>query len=450
MNIRALAAQTLTPLLDHRGSLKSRLPQMLNHCAERDRGLLRQLCYGTARDLFRLDAVAGYLLKRPFRKADLDIQALLLVGLYQLRSLRIPAHAAVSETVQAAHQLDKPWAARLLNAVLRRYQREQQRIDNQLEDREPFRWNHPQWMIDKLRGNWPDHWQSILEANDSPGPMTLRVNQRLLSREQALEKLASAGLAAHANPRCDTAVQLEEAVDTRLIPGFAEGAFSVQDEAAQYANRLLDPQPGDRVLDACAAPGGKLCHLLEANRALGQVVAVEMDPGRMAPLRDNLQRLQLSHECTLHQGDASASDWWDSQPFDRILVDAPCSGSGVTRRNPDIKFLRRNEDLLSLASQQLSILNNLWSMLKPGGRLVYATCSVFMQENERIIERFVKLQGDSRALPVPLEAGIARTYGRQLFPTPGEHDGFFYAILLKAPAGSSSEAVADGADRGSE
>jgi 16S rRNA (cytosine967-C5)-methyltransferase len=450
MNLRAQAANVLAPLLNHRGSLKSQLPSALAHCDERDRSLLRQLCYGTARDLCRLDSIARHLLKRPFKTADQDVHALLLVGLYQLRSLRIPPHAAVSETVSAAAEIDKPWAAKLLNAILRRYQREQAEIEARLEQDESFRWNHPQWMIDKLRGNWPQQWQAILAANDIPGPMTLRVNKRLLSLEEAVDHLRAAGLTGDPCTGCDSAIQLREAVDTHHIPGFADGAFSVQDEAAQYANQLLAPAPGHRVLDACAAPGGKLCHLLEANPGIGEVVAVEMEPARIERLRDNLERLQLSHECVLHLGDAGAADWWDGVPFDRILVDAPCSGSGVIRRNPDIKLLRRNEDLLALASLQLRILENLWSMLKPGGRLLYATCSVFPQENERIIERFVKLHADARPAPVPLTTGVARPFGHQLFPTPDGHDGFFYAILDKQSATAASDSAAGDADRGSE
>lgn len=439
MNIRVRAATLIASLLQQRGSLKSLLPEALDGCEPRDRPLLRQLCYGTLRDLYRLDAIANQLLKRPFREQDQDLRALLLVGLYQLRSLRIPPHAAVSETVDGAEEFNKEWAGKLINAVLRRFQREQEKLEAALADDEAFRWNHPQWLTEKLRHNWPDHWQSILQSNDNQAPMTLRVNKRLLTRESALSQLAEAGIEAIPGQFSPDAITLAAAQDTAEIPGFAEGRFSVQDEAAQLANLLLDTRKGDRVLDACAAPGGKLCHLLEANPSLGEVVAVEMEPARIERTRDNLERLKLSHECVLHLGDASASDWWDGKAFDRILVDAPCSGTGVIRRNPDIKVLRRNEEILSLANLQLSILSNLWRMLKPGGRLVYATCSVFPQENERIMQRFVKLHADAQAEPVPLECGIERPFGRQLFPVDGGHDGFFYAILTKRPdAGTSN------------
>ncbi|KEA62479.1 Ribosomal RNA small subunit methyltransferase B [Marinobacterium lacunae] len=431
MNIRVEAARVIEPLLNQRGSLKAVLPPALERCPAQDRPLLRQLCYGTLRDLYRLEAISAVLLKRPFKPQDRDLQALLLVGLYQLRSMRIPAHAAVSETVQGTRDLQKEWAGKLFNAVLRRFQREQADIETRLEHDEQFQWNHPSWMIDKLRHNWPDHWQSILKANDIQGPLTLRVNKRLLTRDEAIDKLSQEGFEATPCTHSPHALTLSEAIDIHKLPGFDQGFFSVQDEAAQLACALLDAQPGERILDACAAPGGKLCHLLETQPSLAEVIAVEMEPSRLERVRDNLERLKLSHECVLHLGDASAHDWWNGRPFDRILVDAPCSGTGVIRRNPDIKLLRRNEDILALANLQLSILENLWGLLAPGGRLVYATCSLFPQENERIVERFVKLHADARTIPVPLSCGIERPYGRQLFPVEGAHDGFYYAILTK-------------------
>ncbi|MBV1789313.1 16S rRNA (cytosine(967)-C(5))-methyltransferase RsmB [Marinobacterium sp. D7] len=431
MNIRVLAARVLEPLINHRGSLKSTLPEALVQCPTQDRALLRQLCYGTLRDFYRLSAIANALLKRPLQAQDQDLQALLLVGLYQLRSMRIPAHAAVSETVEGTRELNKAWAGKLFNAVLRRYQREQEEIESSLAQDEQFQYNHPLWMIDKLRHNWPDHWQSILQENDTPGPMTLRVNERSLTREEAIKKLTQNQITVTPGQHSPQALTLAEAIDVSKLPGFSQGLLSVQDEAAQLACILLDAKPGQRVLDACAAPGGKLCHLLETQPSLCEAIAVEMEPSRLEKVRDNLERLKLSHECVLHLGDASARDWWNGTPFDRILVDAPCSGTGVIRRNPDIKLLRRNEDILGLANLQLGILDNLWQMLAPGGRLVYATCSVFPQENERIVERFVKLHADAKSLPVPLTCGIERPYGRQLFPAAGEHDGFYYAILTK-------------------
>ncbi|WP_417534674.1 16S rRNA (cytosine(967)-C(5))-methyltransferase RsmB [Marinobacterium stanieri] len=431
INVRALAAQVLAPLLRQHGSLSTHLPAHLAHCPERDRALLQQLCYGTMRELFRLEQLANHFLRKPFKQQDLDIHALLLIGLWQLRSSRIPAHATLNETVDACAALNKPWASKLLNAILRRYQREQKQAEEALAQDPAFQWNHPQWMISKLQHNWPEHWQSILQANDQQAPMTLRVNKRLLTREKALQKLQEADIPAAACQFSDDGIGLDSPCDVSALPGFAEGELSVQDEAAQLAAGLLAAENGQRVLDACAAPGGKLCHLLEQNTHLQDVIAVELEPERGQRIHDNLHRLGLQLGCEVLTADASSQDWWDGQLFDRILIDAPCSGTGVIRRHPDIKLLRRGEDIAALASVQLSILNNLWSMLQPGGRLVYATCSIFGQENERVIERFIKQHPDAIHQPIDAPWGEARPFGRQLFPQPDGHDGFYYAVLDK-------------------
>lgn len=431
INVRALAAKVLAPLLRQHGSLSSHLPDALQHCPEQDRALLQQLCFGTMRELFRLEVIADSLLKKPFQDRDYELQALLLIGLWQLRHSRIPAHAALNETVDATSALNHDWARKLINAVLRRYQREAGQLEAGFADNPQFHWNHPQWMISKLEHNWPEHWQGILAANDQQAPMTLRVNKRQLTLESAQNKLQGAEIPAQQGHFSDTALVLEHAVDVRRIPGFDQGWFSVQDEAAQLSAGLLDARAGQRVLDACAAPGGKLCHLLEATPGLQDVVAVELEPARAQRITDNLMRLGLELECRLLTADATSQDWWDRQPFDRILIDAPCSGTGVIRRHPDIKLLRRGEDINALAQVQLSILSNLWPMLAPGGRLVYATCSVFSQENERIIERFIKQHPDACHVPINASWGISRPYGRQLFPQPGSHDGFYYAVLTK-------------------
>ena len=431
INVRALAAQVLAPLLRQHGSLSTHLPAHLAHCPERDCALLQQLCYGTMRELFRLEQLANHFLRKPFKQQDLDIHALLLIGLWQLRSSRIPAHATLNESVDACAALNKPWASKLLNAILRRYQREQKQAEEALAQDPVFQWNHPQWMISKLQHNWPKHWQSILQANDQQAPMTLRINKRLLTRKKALQKLQEADIPATACQFSDDGISLDSPCDVSALPGFAEGELSVQDEAAQLAAGLLAAENGQRVLDACAAPGGKLCHLLEQNTHLQDVIAVELEPERGQRIHDNLHRLGLQLGCEVLTADASSQDWWDGQLFDRILIDAPCSGTGVIRRHPDIKLLRRGEDIAALASVQLSILNNLWSMLQPGGRLVYATCSIFGQENERVIERFIKQHPDAIHQPIDAPWGEARPFGRQLFPQPDGHDGFYYAVLDK-------------------
>lgn len=438
INIRAMAAGVLAPLLRQHGSLSTHLPDALAHCPPQDRALMQQLCYGTMRELFRLQSLAAKLLKKPFKAQDMDLQALLLIGLWQLRSSRIPAHAALHETVEATHVLNKPWAKKLFNAILRRYQREHSALESQLGNDPCFTWNHPQWFIDKISHNWPEHWREILAANDQQAPLTLRANARQLTREQALANLRAESINATPCQYSKAGLTLEEPMDVSTIPGFTQGQLSVQDEAAQLAAELLAASPGERVLDACAAPGGKLCHLLEECSGLQEVIAVELEPARAQRILDNLQRLGLELECRILTADASSQDWWDGNAFDRILVDAPCSGTGVIRRHPDIKWLRKGDEIAALAQVQLNILTNLWQMLKPGGRLVYATCSIFSQENERIIERFLQQHSDARHQPIEAEWGELRPYGRQLFPQPGGHDGFYYAVLNKVTDNSTA------------
>ncbi|WP_338037897.1 16S rRNA (cytosine(967)-C(5))-methyltransferase RsmB [Marinobacterium sediminicola] len=438
INIRAMAAGVLAPLLRQHGSLSTHLPDALAHCPPQDRALMQQLCYGTMREMFRLQSLAAKLLKKPFKAQDMDLQALLLIGLWQLRSSRIPAHAALHETVEATHVLNKPWAKKLFNAILRRYQREHSALESQLGNDPCFTWNHPQWFIDKISHNWPEHWREILAANDQQAPLTLRANARQLTREQALANLRAESINATPCQYSKAGLTLEEPMDVSAIPGFTQGQLSVQDEAAQLAAELLAASPGERVLDACAAPGGKLCHLLEECSGLQEVIAVELEPARAQRILDNLQRLGLELECRILTADASSQDWWDGNAFDRILVDAPCSGTGVIRRHPDIKWLRKGDEIAALAQVQLNILTNLWQMLKPGGRLVYATCSIFSQENERIIERFLQQHSDARHQPIEAEWGELRPYGRQLFPQPGGHDGFYYAVLNKVTDNSTA------------
>lgn len=439
-DVRLAATQILSSLLHQQGSLSTLIPDALHRISSRDTALLQQLVYGSTREFFRLDALAQHLLKKPFQSKDYDLYACLLLGLYQLKDMRIPPHAVINETVELTLLLNKSWAKGLINAVLRRYQREAIELDQYLSQHSDlYHWNHPDWMKTKLQHNWPDHWQSILIQNDIRPPMTLRVNKRLQTRDAFINVLIEHGIEAQPGSLSRQAIILHEPMDVHDIPGFDRGEFSVQDEAAQLSVAFLEVEPLDRVLDACAAPGGKLCHLLEESGETVDVDAIELNPNRVSRIHDNLQRLQLSTFCSVIEGDAADSHWWNGQLYDKILIDAPCSGSGVIRRNPDIKLLRRNEDLLKLASLQLSILENLWQMLKPGGCLVYATCSVFPQENERIIERFCKLHTDAMHLPLECNAGFQRPFGLQFFPQQNGHDGFFYAKLSKLAANGNSE-----------
>ena len=429
INVRGLAALAIAPLLEDKGSLKQTLTDSLLRCDDKDRGLLRQLCYGTTRNYPKLQLIADALLERPIRKSDTHIRALLLVGLYQLLEMRIPEHAAISETVEAAHQLDAARASGLLNAILRRFSREKDQIIESLYDEQVFLFNHPNWFIEKLKHNWPTFWQEILAQNNVQAPMTIRVNQLNVSRETYLERLKAAGIDAIACTYSEQGITLNSAVDVHELPGFAAGDVSVQDEAAQLSSSLLDAKEGEHILDACAAPGGKLCHLLESQPNIS-VDALEISSKRADKIFENTERLKLNSRIII--ADASSSNWWDEEEYDRILVDAPCSATGVIRRNPDIKLLRKAEEVHELSSLQLKILNNLWHMLKRGGTLVYATCSIFPQENERLIERFMKEHPDAIHTPIDATWGLERPFGRQLFPQPNGHDGFFYATLKKA------------------
>lgn len=429
INVRGLAALAIAPLLEDKGSLKQSLADSLQQCDEKDRSLLRQICFGTARNFPKLQLIAGVLLERPIRKSDTHIYALLLVGLYQLLEMRIPAHASISETVEAAHQLDAQRVTGLLNAVFRRFDREKDHIIETLYDEPVFLFNHPNWFIEKLKHNWPHFWQEILAQNNLQAPMTIRVNQRHVSRETYLASLAELDIAATATPFSMHGIRLALPVDVSNLPGFEDGHVSVQDEAAQLSTYLLEVKEGDHILDACAAPGGKLCHLLESCENI-TVDALEISTKRADRIKENLERLRLN--ATLIIADASTDEWWDSAQYDKILVDAPCSATGVIRRNPDIKILRKAEEIIAISNLQLRILSNLWKMLKPGGTLVYATCSIFPQENERLIERFLKEHNEAIHTPIIASWGVERPFGRQLFPQPNGHDGFFYATLNKA------------------
>ena len=433
MNPRLAAARALASVLSGKASLNSALPAQLDKVEERDRGLTQDLAFGTARWEPRLALLAGQLLQKPFKSADSDVQALLLVGLYQLFYTRIPAHAAIGETVGCAEKLKKPWAKGLLNAVLRRAQREGEALLAGMERDPVVRTAHPRWLQKSLKAFWPQQWEAICEANNAHPPMILRVNRRHHDRDAYLALLAEAGVGASACRYSQDGIVLAEACDVRTLPGFSEGWVSVQDEAAQLAADLLDLAPGQRVLDACCAPGGKTCHLLEVQSGLDQVVAIDLEAKRLARVRENLDRLGLDAE--LIACDARhTTTWWDGKPFQRILLDAPCSATGVIRRHPDIKLTRQAEDIPALASLQAELLDALWPTLAVGGVLLYATCSSLPTENTEVIEAFLARTPGARELDMAIDAGLRQPHGRQLLAQAGGHDGFYYAKLIKIAA----------------
>ncbi|MFJ4588379.1 16S rRNA (cytosine(967)-C(5))-methyltransferase RsmB [Pseudomonas moraviensis] len=433
MNPRLAAAKALAAVLSGKASLNSSLPTQLDKVEDRDRGFTQDLAFGTARWQPRLSALAEKLLQKPFKAADADVEALLLVGLYQLLYTRVPAHAAIGETVGCADKLKKPWAKGLLNAVLRNAQRESETIFAELERDPVVRTAHPRWLQKSLKAFWPEQWEAICAANNAHPPMILRVNRRHHNRDAYLALLGEAGIAATPCVYSRDGIVLEAAADVRSLPGFAEGWISVQDEAAQLAADLLDLAPGQRVLDACCAPGGKTCHILEAEPALAGVVAVDLEAKRLVRVKENLERLGLNAELIAADG-RDIDKWWDGKPFQRILLDAPCSATGVIRRHPDIKLTRQPDDIVALAQLQGELLDAMWKTLEVGGILLYATCSTLPTENTEVIAAFLERTPGARELDLATAAGIRQPHGRQLLAQQGGHDGFYYAKLIKIAA----------------
>lgn len=431
-SVRALAARLNARIVSAGASLDAVLPEGAG-LPRRDAALLRALLSGSLRWHHRLQWQAGRLLDRPLKPRETVLAALLRVGLFQLQGMRIPDHAAVSATVEAAEGLGLGRARGLVNAVLRRYLREREALDREMAGNEPARTSHPQWLIDAIRADWPADWQHVLEANNSAPPMWLRVNRRELLPARYLEHLAAQGMAATVTERAPDAVLLSEPCPVERLPGFGQGHVSVQDAAAQLAAGLMRLARGQRVLDACAAPGGKTAHMLETCPDLAELVALDSDAGRLERVAENLDRLGLAARL-VHADARRIGDWWDGEPFDRILLDAPCSGTGVIRRHPDIKILRRPEDVESLSAIQAELLAGLWPLLKPGGLLVYATCSVLARENSEATARFIA-STDEAVCPAFGGAGHF-----QVLPGEANMDGFYYACLRKGAEQQSNDA----------
>ncbi len=364
---------------------------------------VQELVYGTCRYYFYLKELLKKLLQKPLKKDDLDIELLLLVGLYQLIYLDVAQYAAINETVEVARELKKAWAVKLVNGVLREFLRQKEIL---LSVPDPY-FAHPQWLYEKVLAAWPEHYTQILQANNARPPMTLRIN------------LAS--------------IVLEKPKPVEEIEGFKEGKVFVQDAAAQLAANLLELKPDQLVLDACAAPGGKTTHILELEPQLKQLIAIDCEEKRLVFIKENLNRLKLNHlPVDVLLADAGKPDaWWDKKLFDRILLDAPCSATGVIRRHPDIKLLRKPNDIAKLVQQQKHLLNTLWSLLKPDGLLLYATCSIFPEENVEIISEFLTTHTDAKELKIEASWGVAQKFGRQILPGMDNMDGFYYARLVK-------------------
>lgn len=426
---RALAAQCLADIALGGVSLRERLkPAQAQLGDARDRAFLTALVSEGARWWLRFDQALDLLLDKPLRKREPALHALLVLGLVQLEILRLPPHAAVAATVEATRALERGGFAKLANAILRRWLRERESLNTRLDRDVVTRSAHPRWLIDALQRDWPEHADAILAADNAASPPMLRVNTRRTTRADMLAALAQASVETAAHPLLRDAITLAANTDVIHLPGFAEGRLSVQDGAAQIAADLLDLQDGQRVLDACAAPGGKACHMLE--RAAVELVALEREAARAASIEGNLRRLGLHGDVRV--GDAGEpAAWWNDQPFDRILLDAPCSATGVIRRHPDIKLHRRATDIAQLAREQSRLLAALWPLLAPGGRLVYATCSLLRDENGSVIDAFLAAHADARSHTFELACGHRSGSGWQILPGEGGLDGMFYAVLHK-------------------
>jgi len=426
---RATAARIITLVLKQQQSLNAVLRKNISLLPENERALCQQLCYGVIRWQLPLQAIADQLIAKPLKNKDADIAALLLCGLYQLRSMRLPEHAALSETVNSCKTLGKPWAKGLINASLRNYQRNKQQFEAAIAKTDKAHYAHPKWILNQLQKDWPEDWQSIVEANNQQAPMMLRVNRQQYSRDEYLKWLQEQGFKAKAINGCVDGIELDKPCDVNALPGFFTGAASVQDGAAQHTVELLGIKQNQRILDACAAPGGKTCHILEVEPT-NDVVAIDIDAERLLRIKENTQRLDLSAE--LIAADAGDIDaWWDKKLFDRILIDAPCSGTGVIRRHPDIKVLRRPEDLQSLVNKQQQLLENLWPLLNTGGLIVYTTCSVFKQENELQVMNFLQKHPEAEEIKRSPPPASPRPVGYQRLPGEGNMDGFYYVCIRK-------------------
>jgi 16S rRNA (cytosine967-C5)-methyltransferase len=438
INIRALAAKCCYAVIDQGRSLSDELPRQQDKLIGKDKGLLQEICYGVLRYLPELENDVRLLMQKPLTGKQRVFHFLLLVGVYQIKYMRIPDHAAVSETVAATKVLKNSHMKALVNAVLRNFVRS--RPENSSEEvtentkstsnlPDAIKYNHPSWFIKKIQLGYPEQWQDILNANQQRPPMWLRVNNQHHTSQNYQQLLESEDIEISAVEPLSQAITLVKPIDVNKLPGFDQGWVSIQDAAAQQAARILDCQPDDNVLDCCAAPGGKTCHILEQTPTIKSMTAIDIEEGRLTRVQENLTRLNLT--ANIITADAAQKDWWSGELYDRILLDAPCSGTGVIRRHPDIKWLRKASDIDNLVVLQQQILANIWSLLKPGGTLLYATCSILPQENNEQIQKFVTETADAELISIDEPQVNPEKIGWQILPGEQNMDGFYYAKLFK-------------------
>lgn len=428
--VRAYAATVLAKVLKSGQSLDQAWQTELSRLSDaRDQALLKEICFGVLRWYWRYKCWTDSLLQRPFRAKDTDIHSLILIGIYQLIEMRVPHYAAINQSVEATRVLRKPWAVKLVNGVLRNFQRDRAVLEENLQSSESCRYAFPGWLLEQISADWPTDWESIARASNQRPPMVLRVASDKTKVDAVLENLAAHGIEAQRHADVASALILGHSKPVQNLPGFTTGEVSVQDAGAQLAASLLQLEPNQRVLDACAAPGGKTCHILEFQPSV-ILTALDIDSARVAKITENLQRCRLAAQ--LHTGDALQTDqWWDKAPFARILLDVPCSGTGVIRRHPDIRVLRRQADIAQLVQRQAQMLENMWDLLAPGGVLLYVTCSILKDENERQIEKFLANRATAKEHTIDANWGIQCSVGRQILPGMHDMDGFYYARLEK-------------------
>jgi len=424
LNLRSMAAQAVEQVVEQGQSLSQVLPALQQHVSDKDKALLQELCFGVLRTLPQLNWLINKLMSRPMTGKQRTVHYLIMVGFYQLLHTRIPPHAALAETVEGAVVIKRSQLKGLINGVLRQFQRQQEELLEEFT-RSDERFLHPAWLLKRLQKAYPTQWEAIIDANNARPPMWLRVNRHHHSRDEWLALLAEAGMEGFAHADYPDAVRLASPAPVHALPGFDQGWVTVQDASAQGCMTFLEPQNGEQILDLCAAPGGKTTHILEVAPE-AQVLAVDVDEQRLSRVYDNLKRLGMKAE--VKQGDGRfPAQWCGEQRFDRILLDAPCSATGVIRRHPDIKWLRRDRDIAELAKLQAEILDAVWPHLKQGGTLVYATCSILPEENSQQIAAFLARTPDAR-LNV---TGTPDRPGQQNLPGMEDGDGFFYAKLIK-------------------
>ncbi len=421
--------------------LLSALPKQQNDSKDNNSQLAfaKHILFGSLRYFHQIKAILDQLLGKPLKQKDSDVFCILISGIYQLKYLSVPDHAAISESVDLAKSIKKKWAAGLINAVLRSYQRKSDEIAEKLSKADTFLYSHPNWIINQLKIDWPDRYKEILVANNERAPMVIRVNSSLTTKIAYREQLKEQSILSQEHLIAKDALVLEQPCDVYSLPGFTRGLSTLQDVAPQLVVEMLDLKPRLKVLDGCAAPGGKTTHILQREPST-LLTSVEKSTSRLDKITEVLSRFNMDNKPykvkLLNVDFLDYKDWWDGELFDRILIDVPCSASGVIRRNPDIKIHRKKTDMESLTKIQSEILNSVWQMLKPGGKLVYATCSIFKAENEDQIKQFLN-KNKAKLYDIPdeirqeLRKEQRASLGYQIFPGYMQMDGFYFCGLEK-------------------